>query len=299
MQSTQENLRKEVEKSIVAREKRKLKQQPRVAQVDLNIDPSAVPLGSMDAESFYQDLVSAFHCKFDDSEIMSMIPAEIRHQVDPVALLKMAIKNEKMVQFVGGLLKLESISRSAQINKMGVGSQQISAVVHGGSTDEALLLCKTLCISLWRATGAEKRWEDIEPAVALERYKTTTLVDMPFPLGALLSGEFNTFLAEDISGDAGYGKLMGYRDIDMALHEERFPEFGVVVACREIDIMVSTFNTVSGRSEENRLHFLIESKANANRGPTLVTSELPIAQHVELVEKLVKTVSQARKQPAD
>lgn len=290
MQSTQEALRKEVEKSIVARERRKLKQKAVAGQVDLNIDPSAIPMASLDAQAFYQDLVTAFHCKFDDSEIMEMIPPELRQQVNPVALLALAIRNDKMVQFLGGLLKLDAISRSSQISNMGVGTQQVSAVVHGGSTDEAMLLCKTLCLSTWRASGVDKRWEDIEPSVALARYKTTTLVDLPFSLNRLLAADLNTFLGEKVAGDTGYGKLMGYRDVDLKLHADRFNEAKVVITCREIELTVSVFNMITGRSEDNTITFLIESRTNANRGPTFISTELPINEHVDLVEKLVDSI---------
>lgn len=286
MSTTQESLRKEVEKSIVAREQRTLKQVAVLGQVDLNIDPSAIPLGSLDAEAFHQDLVGQFHCKFDDSEIVSMIPNEVRNQIKQSVLLRLAIENDKSVRFRGGLLKLPAISRTTQIDKMGLGSQQVSSVVHG-STDEAMLLCKTLCLSVWRASGFEKRWEDIESAVALSRFKTTTKVHFPFSLNRLLADPLVAFLDQEVAGPEGFGKFMGFRDVDVETHRKRLPEFRVVVTCREITLTVSTFNDITGRSEDNRVHFLIESLTNANRGVCFVTTELPVNEHVQLVERLV------------
>ena len=89
MQNQPEQLREEVERSIIEREQRRLKQVPKVGQVDLNMDPSGIPLNTVNAERLYQDIRGAFGSSFDDSEIINLIPGEVRERVTPVGLLQL------------------------------------------------------------------------------------------------------------------------------------------------------------------------------------------------------------------
>jgi hypothetical protein len=285
-QSQPEQLRKEVEKSILAREKRALKQTAKVGLVTWNIDPEAIPLKTVHAEKLYEDIARSLGSSFDDSQIIKLIPPEVRNQVNPKVLLELALKNDQFIQFKGGLLRLEGIARVTPIDKMGAGSQQISAAVVG-STDEAMLLCKNLCLSLWRASGIEKRWEDIKPFIARIQYKSTTVSELPFPLADLLQPKFNDFMGQDVGGDNGFGKMMGLRHVNDETQRQRRGEILTVSHCRRIEMVVSTFNTVTGDAGDTELDFMIESRDDANRSHVYVTSELPIAEHVQLVETLV------------
>ena len=281
----------EIERSILEQEKFRPRQIPHTAQVDLNIDPAEIPLNTAKAQQLYEDLTSAYGSSFDDSEIIEMIPPEARAALNPIPLLSLAMKKGKLIQFVGGILRFEEISRTTTISKMGIGEQQVSSVVEG-SSDEAMLLCKNLCLSLWRASGIEKRWEDIEKHVSRVRYKSTTVADLPFPLIDLFDARFQGFLNEDVAGEQGYGKMMGLRPVKDEIAESQRNEKQVVSHCRQIQIVVSVLNNVTGQSEDNSLNFLIRSRSDANRSQVLVTSELPTSKHMGLVQQVTSRMSE-------
>lgn len=292
MPKTPESLRQEiakVQKSIKEREKSSLKPTPVSGQVDLFIHPDALPLASVNPAALYEDIVSTYGCVFDDSEIM--LPANVPRSEVPVEdLFAMAVKKRKGIQFNAGVLRLEGLSRITTIDKIGWGRQQVSAIVNG-STDEAMFLCKNLCLAIWRANGVERRWEDIAPFCNYVGYESTIHVELPFPLSRLLSSEFRTFLKTDLGSDGKFGKSMRDRELIEEVHKKRLAEMSVVTHCRSINIIVTTFNEVTGEAEDHRLDFLLKARPEANRGLTIVHSELPIDEHVALVERLVEAIT--------
>ncbi len=286
-----ETLKKElesVEKKRMKRENLKIKQIPRAGLADLNIDPSMLPLASMDIPYFYSEMQNKFHTEFDDEDFVGIG----QMNTDPISSMKLLIRNGKALKFRGGTLKLESIGQSSEITQIMISEQHVVAAVSGGSTDEALLLCKSICILIWNSCNIQKRWEDVAPYLAMERYKSTTVVHMPFSLRNLLSKQVNVFLDDDVCGDNGYGKDMGLRNSSVQLRSSRNNEITVLAYCHQINLIVTTFNTVSGRSEDNEISLMLENRDHANRGRIFFISELPISEHVKVVESIIDRVQE-------
>lgn len=285
-----DNLREEVEKSILEREKRKLHQRPVQAKVTLNIDPVAIPLKTLDIVQFYVLMQEEFNCTFDDSDIRSLIPVESR-EMDGASILRLALKDAiqkgRMIIFRDGLLTLDGIARIVPFQQVGAGSQTISAVL-AGSTDEAMLMCKNFLLLLWRASGTNRRWEDIEGEIARVSYTQTTVAEMPFTMSHFLSRHFREFIADEVCGESGFGRMMGLREVEAEKHRAKGSEMEVVSHLREFSVKVSQFNKVTGDLEEVSLDFTIPTRDDANRNRITVTSELPIEEHVDLVERLSK-----------
>ncbi len=180
---------------------------------------------------------------------------------------------------------------------MGFGQQQVSAVVFG-TTDEATYVAKQLCLEIWKAAGVARQWSDIEPYVERVRYKTTTRVHLGHPLLQLLSGEIRRLIDEDICGPEGLGRYMGMVPSARDALAEQAKDIAVVAHCTRIELVVTTFDKVSGGSEDNELTLRLEARTDANRSRVLVTSELPSDRHSALVDRLVARLAAAEQQHA-
>lgn len=267
--------------------KRTLRHTPMHAQVDLNIDPDALPGTAVDVQAFYSSIASSFGSSYDMEEIKKQIPDAAHAQgISPEAMLLFSLQHERTVQFRGGVLRLPNLGRHTKIDKMGFGEQQVSAVV-SGTTDEAFFLCKLLTLLLWSAAGVERTWDDLQHYVERMGFKTTTLVELPFPLLALLKKPVQEFIRADIDGNLGYGRRMGLRAATPDAMTSESREVQTVTHCRELRLVVTVFNTVTGRAEDCDVNFLIRSRADANKARVNVTTELPYAEHCDLIEKLV------------
>lgn len=289
--NTPDSLKRELERTIQEQAKRPLAQKPTRASVELNIHPDMLPLGTVDTVEFVKEIARNYGCYFDDQEIARLVPPNaLREEIDSHDLVRLAWRNDKLVGFLGGILRLESIGRITSIEAIAVGEQQVSAVV-GGASDEALYLCKNICIGLWKASGISRRWEDIEPYVGGIRYRSTTSVALPFTLTQLLCPELREYMAQQCEAARGLGALMGLRPYDMEAVQRQRLEYSSVHYVDKIELVLSKFNRVTGDAEDVSIDVQLPSRYEANRSEVLITSELPASEHVELVEQLAKTVS--------
>ena len=289
-----ENLKREVERTLREHARSKLSQRATLGQVDFNIDPIALPRHAVDTSEFLRDVSGAYNCRFDDSETRRMLPPGASSgPLDPASMMALAFEHDRMLGFRGGILQLEGLSGITPIHSFGIGQQQVSAVVNG-STDEALYLCKNVCLSLWRSAGVERRWEDIEPYVERIHYKSTTIVELPFPLMALLSAACGDFIEGALLDGPRFGAKMGLQPMDPAKAEVRAGSMQLVAHCERIKLVLSAFDPTTGMAEDNDVNLLIHSRSDANSTPCKlkIGTELALGEHISLVEKLVEMVEQ-------
>lgn len=281
-----EDLRREVEQSVA----RELSSQGDVtlrslaATVSMNIEPEAIPRHSIEPVHVLERVMTEYRSRLDTSDLL--IPQEALAGVTEARALQVAIDNDRVVRFTGGWLRLDAAERVTPIISFGFGEQIVTATVNGTS-EEAEYLCKRLLLLLWQSAGIDRRWGEFEELVEVTTYRTTTVVDMGVPLARLLSNQMNAFFTEDVASADGFGREMG-------TYGSKIQRFGaqprVVPHCREIDIVLSVIDDVTGEQEDCLFNLLLHSKADANRSRCKFMSELSTARHNEMAQVLVQRI---------
>jgi hypothetical protein len=280
-----EDLRREVERSV-AEELRRAESIviPSVAQIEINIEPRAIPRKTADPQQMISVIQNEFSSRYDPSNIRKYVPAEAWVALSAPRAMEIAINNDEIVQFVGGWLRLENLDRMTPISRFGFAEQTLFAQVEAGTSEEALFLCKRLAVLLWQAAGIERRWDELEPSVEFVAYKTSTVVDLGVPLIDLLSSATVSFLKE-LCQEGGTASYMGS-------FESKAQKFGplkpmVIPHCREIDIRIAVVDPVTGQQEEHTLDILLHTRSDANRSRVKIVSALDSTRHNEMVLQLV------------
>jgi hypothetical protein len=287
MSSNVEDLRKEVERSIEKMARANILQEPRNAKVVWNIHPDAIPRNTINAQRLIDGVTKLFGSRFDPSELMKLIPQGVsRDSLSASSLIQMAIDAERLVTFVGGIVKFPDLGRITPIDRLTFGQQTIAATVVG-TTDEASLIAKQLCLELWRAAGQDRSWNELSAYVERQTFTTATAVDFGFPLSRLLDPRLSSFLAGELVGESDLGRLMGIQEADSKRQALGMKEKILIPYCHQIRLKVAVIDSVSGRAEDADLDFMIYARTEANRGRVLVQSELPSDKHAELVQRVV------------
>jgi hypothetical protein len=274
-----EELRAEVLQSVEEDERQAPQSVPHSAMVSLNIAPEAIPFESSDKGQLVEVIRSQFRSRYEPPPI----PNELGANITVDALMKTQRDNDQLVTFVGGRLKLPGSERVTPIHNLGFGQQTLLATVNG-VTAEAEYLCKQLCLLLWDSADTSRRWDEFEDLVELTSYRTSTIVDLGFPLLDLLSEEVKEFLAEDITGKDGIAQYMGFGS-SLDRSDLRF-----LAHCRELELEVTVFDEVSGKAEDCRMEFLPHTRTEANRFRAKIASELDSGRHNDMVAALVRKV---------
>jgi hypothetical protein len=283
-----EDLRREVER-VVARDEASASgiwTRPYTAQVSMNIEPYAIPRETLDPAIVIARVSDELSSRFDMSEVRRLLPPESQAQLDPISAMRVAIANDRIVQFQGGWLRLESLDRITPIDKFGFGQQTLSAIV-SGTTEEAEYLCKRLLLLLWHSSGVERKWSEFEEFVEISAYNTTTVVDLPSSLLGLLSDGLRKF-GSDLAAAGGLAHEMGR----FGSRRERYGggTTEAVVHCLGIDLKVALFDRISGEQEECSVTLLEHTKGDANRTRIKFLSELSSSRHNDLVKALIDAV---------
>lgn len=279
---TPEDLRSEVERSLREQEQAKrLKIKPHTALVRLNIAPELIPKESTNPERLAELVHKEFGSVFDPSEITKLVPEALRGNLAVSDYFRIATEGDKLVKFKGGALRLPNIDRVSPIESFGFGEQNLIARVYG-STDEALYLCRRLCLLVWQAGGSDRRWDDLEDGVALTTFRTSTVVELGIPLMRLMAPQVLAFFQKEVAGNDGFGSHMGR--FASGSHDN----LRIVSYCQSIDFRVSVFDEVSGEAEDCAVEFLLHTRGDANRSRVKFETELPSSKHNEFVTRLVE-----------
>jgi hypothetical protein len=113
-----EDLRREVERNV-AEELRRAESIviPSVAQVEMNIEPRAIPRKTADPQQMISVIQNEFSSRYDPSNIRKYVPAEAWVALSAPRAMEIAIANGEIVQFVGGWLRLENLERMTPIDR--------------------------------------------------------------------------------------------------------------------------------------------------------------------------------------
>lgn len=291
MGNNAEDLRKEVERSIAKMEKAPVRQEVRTAKVVMNIHPDAIPRTTLNPSKLIEGVAKLFGSRFDPSELMKLIPTGVsRDQLSHASLLQMALDADKNINFIGGTIRFPDLGRVTQIERVGFGQQVLIAVVVG-TTNEAVLVAKQLCLEIWKAAGIERNWSEIASFVERQSFTTTTVVDLGFPLSKLLDPRFSNFFQNELIAPEGLGRQMGIQEADPARQKQTAKDLMLIPYCRGIHLQVAVIDSVSGRAEDTDLQFMIYSRTEANRSRALISSELTSEKHAELVQRVVAVLS--------
>jgi hypothetical protein len=275
-----DDLRAEVLQSVAEDRLHAPSSKPYSALVSINIFPEAVPFESCRKQQLVESLGAQFGSRYDPPKL----PNDAGINIPIEALMRITRENDQLITFSGGRLQLPGSERVTPIQKLGFGQQTLMASVNG-VTAEAEYLCKQLCLLMWESTGMTRRWDEFDELVEAISYQTTTIVDLGIPLLGLLSESTQSFLEEDIGEPGGIGKFMGFgnsvdeRDITLISH------------CREIELVVSVLDKVSGGAEDCNLTLLAHTRTEGNRNRVKVSSELDSAKHNEMVAALVRKIA--------
>ena len=287
MANTTEDLRKEVERSIEKMARANILQEPRAAKVIWNIHPDAIPKNTINVQKLIDGVSRLFSSRFDPSELMKLIPTgAARETLTAANLVQMAMDADRLVSFIGGIVKFPDLGRITPIERLSFGPQTVATTVIG-TTDEAVLVAKQLCLELWRSTGQERTWNELAPYVERHTFSTTTAVDFGFPLSRMLDPRLSAFLSGELIAENGLGRLMGIQEAESRRQQQISKDKMVIPYCHRISMKVAVVDSVSGRAEDNDLEFMIYARTDANRSRMLAQSELPSDKHAELVQRIV------------
>lgn len=143
-----------------------------------------------------------------------------------------------------------------------------------GSTTESTWVAQQVAEQLWAATGAERKWSELSNAVQRIGYKTTTKVRLGTSMENFFLPEFRDFVTEHIEASGSLGTRMGAQPFDKERAEAATTDTLTTADIHRIDMRVSHFNKISGRSEECDLVLNVTVRDDARRGMITVTSEL-------------------------
>lgn len=275
-----EELRAEVLQSVAEDKLHAPTSQPHSALVNMNIRHEAIPFASSNKQQLVTDLRQQFGSRYDPPQL----PGDAGTAIPIEALMKINRDNEQLITFSGGRLQLPGSERVTGIEKLGFGQQTLLAIVNG-VTAEAEYLCKRLCLLLWESTGMVRRWDEFAEMVEVTSYRTTTIIDLGIPLIGLLSDQVQSFLSKDIDEPRALGKFMGFGNSLEA------KDVSLVTHCRDIELMVTVIDKVSGRAEDCTLDLLAHSRTDGNRNRVKVSSELDTSRHNEMVAALASRVT--------
>jgi hypothetical protein len=264
-----------------------LHEQPRYALTTYIVDPIAVPMLHANMQDFIERLDKRFRLRFDDSDFRSLPSAGEPNHAE---LMRLAAERNNPWRFKDGMLRLEAPPRHTPVLSVSITYESFAAAVIG-STTESTWVAQQVAEQLWAATGAERKWSEFSNAVQRIGYKTTTKVRLGTVVENFFVPEFRDFITQHIEASGSLGTRMGAQPFDKERAEAVTTDTLIRVDIHRIEMRVSQFNKISGRSEECELVLDVGVRDDARRGVITFTSELDSLAHTELITKLRDALS--------
>ena len=282
----------ELRRAIAEEEKRRpksLKEVPHEAQTGLIMPPAVMPRRHADMGTLSARLEEKFGVSLDTSKYKTITGG---NPVETVQLLNHLVENDETLFFKNGLLRFEESSRSTPIRLIVISTEEISATVIGSTTESDWIAQKVL-EEVWAAAGAQRNWEQLKSGVQLKSNTTLSEVELGRNLIDLLNPAFRSFIDDNITATDAPGSRMGKHPFEGSALGRRLRNT-TTAHVESIDLKVTVYDDVSGRSEDCKMRFAVGNRLAFGRGLVLVMSELDSPSHTALIQKLVETVD-ARK----
>jgi len=246
------------------------------------MNPAMTPYHSISAKAVVTIASELFNARLHRGELGSMRAPDGQPLTDQ-EIMNFQLENERNAHFFGGYLKHQSGSRVTTLSSLAFGQQNIAASV-AGTTDEAMLVASEFARLLWEAAGYAQHWADLKDGIERISFSTTAVVD--FEEGAIdriFSERFKAFLDEDIASSNGLGASMGALGQDKRLSTD---DYLLIPSLNILELTLMIVDRISGQGERAEVRITPHTKTSHNRCDSLVTSELPYLEHIELIEKL-------------
>lgn len=283
----QENSRTRSHRDWVIREE--------AARIIINLWPAMIPRESVDAHKLDVNLEREFGSKLDTAQLVDAIPDEVRGGLEGPRLLAHALKQDRMIAYIGGTLKIPEARRITQIYRLWFAEQHLAAEV-AGSTAEAEWCVRQLAILMSKAAGIDRVWADFEPHVETVQYRTTTVVDLKTDFTRMLAPSVRHFFESEVGGQNGFGvKMSGFdwKPDSANSPVSMTPHFNVVAGLKRVEMAVNMFDPVSGLSRSADIDVFTHTSKDINGSRVKVSSELPSADHQRFVDRLITALTAA------
>lgn len=268
----------------------------RSTEVAVTLEPQMIPLNQIDASLLHERLKSGYQLRLKgEKEIAEMRGMGYDAQpITELAILNLMIHKAKSssgsVKYGDGRLPLKQSSPFIEIGRIEINREVILANVTG-HTEYAELVVREVFETLWSSVGIEKSWDSDETQrnIQQKRFGTSTLVDLGFDLIKLLRQDLASWLEDNTVGGCELGPAMMARSSNDSLG----PRTDVVtrLAADEIHLRFSSFDMRTGYPEASFVRVIVPTKDLYGMGKVIVTSEMPLDKHFELVQGIITACS--------
>lgn len=243
------------------------------------LSPRVLPLKQISFAALADILKRRYNVRFKRPDLGPFVPADVTDDQIGQSILASA---DPELTFTDGRFP-RTTNDFVVIRRIQINDESILAGVQG-TGEVADLIVAEVAEAIWGSAGVTKDWSSIEPSVQLKAYGSGTIVDLGWPFEDMLSEGLRGFVQERITSDGGFANSMGR----LSARHQFLPngDFTSLATLSEVTLKVHLFDRKTGRPDSARLHFSVSTKDTEGTGIVLVSSELPFADHVQLLSEL-------------
>jgi len=204
--------------------------------------------------------------------------------IDGMGQLLLSLK-EPQLEFENGLFRLPS-NRAVKIQSVRLDSETIFVKVAGPTRVAEQVIYEVLPM-LWALAGVDKQWSEIAALHQIAMYGTGTRVRFPEQGNSLLAPAFRGLL-DSLTTDGGIACGLGSR---YALHEWAPPAGSRSIYSLDELQLIFNRQEITGTVESSRLRIGVDAKHERGTGIMSVDSELPLDEHIKLVQELLASLA--------
>lgn len=251
------------------------------------LNPVALPYANISFVALNNALKQEYGLQFktpDLGRLQSLQLLRIPQTTEELGQMLLSLKDPQL-EFENGLL-ITADRRAIKIQSVALSGEMVFAKV-SGATKAAEQVIYELVPLLWALAGVYQPWSEICKYHQVATYGTGTRVKFPDQGLGFLSPAFTATLNNLVSPNKGLALSMGRRD---ALHEWVTPEgSSAKFTLDELQILFHR-NEPTGNFETCRLRIGVNARHERGTGVMAVDSELPLDEHLTLVEQIIEAV---------
>jgi hypothetical protein len=226
------------------------------------------------------------------NRLLRVLPQDVKLQADenPRAILLQTVLQGEDLVFSDGALDIEDLGRTVQISTIRLSTRKIYVRLDSGTTAEARWVVQKTIELLLLSSSLSLSWSNFVDKIEAEAHSTRTKAYLGVDLIDLFSHRFKDFVQNDLAKTDSLGTRMGTHPRDKRLRETEEGAIIVVPQIHGVEVRLSLFNKITGRSEDCELRLDIWDRRDYGQGILTITTELDSVLHTQLINQLRSTI---------